>query len=84
MDPRDLWQGLRVIWRHVPRGGYGFALRIPATVRKVTRKRVTIEVETDRRGPKMVSVDPANLLEMSREAVLSERVADKIVEPREG
>lgn len=72
MDPRDLWRGLRVIWRHKPRGGYGFVLKIPAKVLHVTRKRVTIEVETDQRGPKTVSVDPANLLEMTRDAITSE------------
>jgi hypothetical protein len=72
MDPRDLWRGQRVIWRHVPRGGYGFVLRIPATVVKVTQKRVTIKVESETQ-PKTVSVDPASLSEMSREAKMSER-----------
>lgn len=28
----DLWRGRRVIWRHKPRGGYGFVLRIPVAV----------------------------------------------------
>lgn len=41
----DCWRGHRMIWRHVPRGGYGFALLIPVTVEERTPKRVRVRIE---------------------------------------
>ena len=40
----DIWPGCSVIWLHEPRGGYGFTVRVPGIVRKVTRAQVQIEV----------------------------------------
>jgi hypothetical protein len=42
----DLWKGKRVIWRHKPRGGYGYVLRIPVTIDGLTKARATIRLET--------------------------------------
>jgi hypothetical protein len=36
--------GARVIWRHVPRGGYGFATTVDAEVVRVGPKRVLVRV----------------------------------------
>lgn len=44
-DIRDLWRGLRVVYRFRPSGGYGFVLAVPATVEFVHRKRVQILIE---------------------------------------
>lgn len=37
--------GDRIDWLHEPRGGYGYIIRVPGVVRKVTSKRVQIEVQ---------------------------------------
>ncbi len=42
----DLYVGRRLLWRHIPRGGYGFAVLLPATVLGVTPKRVRVRVES--------------------------------------
>jgi hypothetical protein len=57
-DYRDLWKGLCCIWRHVPRGGYGFALRIPVTVERVFCNAVLIRIEA---SGKLVTVKPESL-----------------------
>lgn len=57
MDHRDCWQGLRVMWTHVPRGGYGFSLLIPARVVRVANRRVVIEIEREPRREVTVSAE---------------------------
>ena len=54
--------GQQVIWKHVPRGGYGFPVGVPATVVKTTAKRVTIDalLKSGRTVRKVVK--PENLL----------------------
>lgn len=51
--------GDKVTWIYESRWGWGY--RIPATVRKVGRSRVTIEVEKKQGGTRLVSVKPENL-----------------------
>jgi hypothetical protein len=47
----DAWPGRRCVWRHTPRGGYGFTLRIPVTVlsRGGTSALVRVEATGDKR-----------------------------------
>jgi len=40
----DLMRGDLVIWKHRPRGGYGYEFRVLAKVHVVRPKRITIEV----------------------------------------
>ncbi len=54
----DFWLGHRMIWRHVPRGGYGFAVLIPVTVVRRTNRRVWVKIET---SGEEVSVKPTSL-----------------------
>lgn len=54
--------GEQVIWRHIPRGGYGFVCPVPATVVRVCRTRVTIDAALARGGVKRVAVRPASLV----------------------
>lgn len=54
----DVIRGYRYVWRHVPRGGYGFAILLPVTVRRIGKSRVTVEVEVT---GKLVAVSPASL-----------------------
>lgn len=42
----DLWPGLICIWIHRPKGGYGFAFRLPVKVLKLFPSRARIEVRT--------------------------------------
>lgn len=65
MTALDLWRGLRVIWLHRPRGGYGYAIRVPCTVQSWTTSHATVEVERadGSRSPRVVS--RANLREVS-------------------
>lgn len=53
--------GDRVVWRNIPRGGYGYVCRVPATVVAVGRARVTIEAALERGGVKRVCVRPESL-----------------------
>jgi hypothetical protein len=53
--------GQAVTWRHVPRGGYGYVMRVPATVVKQTPKRVQILAELKVGGYKLISVKPHSL-----------------------
>lgn len=55
--------GREVYWRHVPRGGYGFAQRVPAVVREVSAsgKRVLIEAQLARGGSRLTYVKPESL-----------------------
>lgn len=55
--------GQKVIWSHIPRGGYGYAFKVNGTVVAVSANRVTIEVqkasgETVRRVVKPMSLEP--------------------------
>lgn len=54
--------GTNVMWHHVPRGGYGFVIPIPALVVSVGKRRVCVAV-TNRAGNTMVQrhVEPASL-----------------------
>lgn len=65
----DIWPGRRVVWRHKPRGGYGYVLRIQAVVRERDWPRVTIEVNAaDGRGgvrKKLVRVLASSLDDIS-------------------
>jgi len=42
----DIFRGACVVWMHVPRGGYGYAIPIDAKVLLVGRELVRIEVKT--------------------------------------
>lgn len=44
--PNDIFRGARVVWLHVPRGGYGYEIHVPATVVAVGKHASTIEVIT--------------------------------------
>lgn len=60
-NPSELKVGQKVIWLHETRGGYGYIWRIPATVVRIGKSRVTIEV-TRRDGSKVLrSVLPEKL-----------------------
>jgi hypothetical protein len=37
--------GDRVTWRHVPRRGWGYVFRVPATIVRVGHARITIDAE---------------------------------------
>jgi hypothetical protein len=54
----DLWVGLRCVWKHRPRGGYGFVIRAPVTIRRLHATRATVEVEGT---GKMAKVSRASL-----------------------
>jgi hypothetical protein len=59
-DYRDLWKGLCCIWRHVPRGGYGFALRIPVQIVDIgTRHGLKVRIEA---SGKIVTVKPESII----------------------
>ena len=52
-----------VIWIYEQRGGWGFTFRVRGTVKKVTAKRVQIEVEKRKTGEKVLRwVKPEKLL----------------------
>lgn len=55
----DLWRGKRVIWRHKPKGGYGYVMRLPVTVVEVLRATVRIRTETG----KFVTVKMASIID---------------------
>ena len=61
MKRSDLYQGLCVMWMHVPRGGWGYVLRVPATVVRLTPTRVVIDAELARGGTKRILVHHDNL-----------------------
>jgi len=44
-DSGDLYPGIRVLWRHTPKGGYGFVMRIPVTVVSKTAKRCVVRID---------------------------------------
>lgn len=46
-DASELWVGLRCDWRHTCRGGYGFTVRVPVTVRRVGTKKSLVLVEKE-------------------------------------
>ncbi len=41
----DLWVGLRCVWKHKPRGGYGFVIRVPVTVLALYQTQAWVKVE---------------------------------------
>lgn len=41
--PPDLREGEICVWHCVPRGGYGFATRVPCQIARLTAQRVRIE-----------------------------------------
>ena len=53
--------GDRVIWRRVQRGGYGLITRVPATVVRIGKAKVTIEYPLTRGGSMRTSVHPWRL-----------------------
>jgi hypothetical protein len=59
-DYRDLWKGLCCIWRHVPRGGYGFALRIPVQI---------VDIGT-RHGIKVLIMDSGKVVTVKPESII--------------
>jgi hypothetical protein len=61
MDAEELQPGQAVVWRHVPRGGYGFCWGIAAEVVKVGAKRVLIRVRLRSGALQEVWVTPARL-----------------------
>lgn len=48
-DGKELWVGLRVIWRHTPRGGYGYTIKVPATVTWCRNKRLGLVLDNGRK-----------------------------------
>lgn len=73
IDARDIWRGLRVVWLHVPRGGYGYVLRVPATVVSASRTHVTIDAERADRSVVRRVVNIKSIRPMSRYATLAEK-----------
>lgn len=71
----ELWPGLLVIWRHRPRGGYGFVSLVEVKVLSLTRKRVRIEAKTPH-GPKIIVVDGSSL--RSKDALDQVHLASRI------
>lgn len=61
MSAGDLWPGMLVEWLHVPRGGYGYTIAVPAKVVMATRSRVTIDARLATGGTKRVHVMPESL-----------------------
>lgn len=62
--PDDVFPGARVTWIHVPRGGYGYEVPIPATVvAHAGRPRTWVAIEVVRRDGSKVRrrVDVASL-----------------------
>jgi hypothetical protein len=51
--------GSRVTWLHQPRGGYGYVIPVPATVKRLTARRVLIAADLASGGTKDVWVTPA-------------------------
>lgn len=53
--------GQEVLWRYVPRGGWGFPIYVPARILKITPK--TIRIEAQRKNGAWVprSVKPESL-----------------------
>jgi len=41
----NLTPGQKVVWKHIPRGGYGYVIPVPAEVVRVWVARVTIRVQ---------------------------------------
>lgn len=60
-EARQLEPGQRVVWRHQPRGGYGYVIRVPATVVRRTAKRVLIAAQLKTGATKNVWTQPAAL-----------------------
>lgn len=73
MTTPPLTPGERVTWLHEQRGGYGFVIPVPATVVKVTAKRVTLDAELRYGGTKRVSVKPENI---RRESDIAKQESD--------
>lgn len=62
----DMRVGEWVIWLHVPRGGYGYTVRVPARVESVGKSRVRIAAKLQSGGEKIVNVKPASLRTLVR------------------
>lgn len=69
MDRRDMYPGLRVLWRCFPRGGYGYSLFVGAKIVKVGRRRITIDAELRHGGTKRTCVAPSNVYNMRSSVV---------------
>jgi hypothetical protein len=66
------WRGRRCLWRHTPRGGYGFVIRVPVTIVAITsRTRATVLVES---VGKRVSVSRRSLVDPQTPAAVWDRV----------
>lgn len=53
--------GEAVEWHHEARGGYGYSWWVPATVVKVTAKRVVVSAALAAGGTKQIAVKPEKL-----------------------
>lgn len=53
--------GDKVSWFYTQRGGWNFQWHVPATVVKVTAKRIIIDAELAKGGVKRVTVKPENV-----------------------
>lgn len=53
--------GQQVIWRHWTRGGWGYLEKVPATVVRIGKSRVTIDAAKAGGGTKRISVMPVNI-----------------------
>ncbi len=60
IDPSAAKVGDPVMWTRQPRGGWGYYEHIPATVVRIGKKRITIEVATVSGVRKTTSVMPVS------------------------
>jgi len=53
--------GQEVTWLHAPKGGYGYQFKVPATVVRIGKKRITIDAKLGDWKEKRIHVKPENL-----------------------
>lgn len=58
MNATPFTPGERLVWRHQPRGGYGYVWPVDVTVVRRGPKRVLVEAPLARGGAKRVWVSP--------------------------
>lgn len=54
--------GDKCFWIRRPRGGYGYALRVPAVVVEVRPRRVVVDAELAAGGTRRVRARPGNVV----------------------
>jgi len=58
----DLWTGRRVVWLNTPRGGYGYTIKVPATVVERDGESVTIDAQLKDGSTRRVTVRAKNII----------------------